>query len=86
LLLERTGYDVLALRTFPTPFRFYRETSLSHERLGGGARALALRIAFEALKLAVYPAATLFRHENSLFVAASRGHGDHRDATSDRAS
>ncbi len=71
-LLERCGFRVVSLRTTPTPFAFYRQTSLSLQRLGGGARAAALRLAFEALRLGVYPAARLCGRGNSLFVAASR--------------
>jgi SAM-dependent methyltransferase len=71
-LFERTGYEVFSVSTSQTPFQFYRETSLSLSRLGGRGRALALRVCFEALKLAVYPAARLFDRGNSMFVAAAR--------------
>jgi SAM-dependent methyltransferase len=70
-LLGRAGLEVVALRTFPTDFSLYRATSLSPERLGGGWRARALRLSFEALRVAVYPAARLWDRANSLFVAAS---------------
>jgi len=72
-LLERSGFAVAGLRTYRTPFRFYRQTSLSRERLGGGARALALRLAFEAMRAVVYPIARRLDRENSLFVAARVG-------------
>jgi len=70
-LFGRIGFEVVALKTFPTPFQFYRETSLSPARLGPGRRARALRLAFEALRVAVYPAARRWDRANSLFVAAS---------------
>ena len=69
-LFERLGYEVIAVRTFETPFDFYRETSLSRERLGGGRRARAVRLAFEALRVAVYPVARLWDRGNAMFVAA----------------
>jgi SAM-dependent methyltransferase len=69
-LFERTGYEVFALTTSATPFQFYRETSLSLPRLGGGMRARALRLCFEALKLAVYPAARRYDRGNAMFIAA----------------
>jgi SAM-dependent methyltransferase len=70
-LLERCGFAVQAMRTFPVPFSFYRSTSLSRGALGGGPRALVLRAVFEALRLAVYPVARAFDRQNSLFVTAS---------------
>jgi SAM-dependent methyltransferase len=72
-LLEREGYRAGQVRTFATPFAFYRATSLSRTRLGGGPRALGLRAAFEALRLAVYPLARALDRGNSLFVAARPG-------------
>ena len=71
LLFERVGYTVVSLSTAPIPFSFYRATSLSSDRLGGGRRALGLRLAFEVLRTLVYPAARLCGRENSLFLAAS---------------
>ncbi|MDX6642054.1 MAG: hypothetical protein QOD76_16 [Solirubrobacteraceae bacterium] len=71
-LFERLGFEVMTLNTFPTPFQFYRETSLSRERLGQGIRAHAMRLAFEGLRVAVYPAARQWGRENALFVAAHR--------------
>src|SRR5207244_3751245 len=35
-LLKRAGYDAIRTSTFPTPFAFYRATSLAPARLGGG--------------------------------------------------
>ncbi len=69
-LLSRAGYDVVAVHTQNTPFAFYRSTSLSPERLGRGLRGRALRLAFEALRLPVYPLARLSDRGNYLFVAA----------------
>jgi SAM-dependent methyltransferase len=71
-LFERAGYSVVALHTIATPFQFYRETSLSRERIGSGLRARALRLVFEGLRVAVYPSARLWDRGNSLFVAAAR--------------
>jgi SAM-dependent methyltransferase len=70
-LLERLGYRVLGTRTYGTPFEFYRETSLTIERLGQGRRARVLRAAFEALRMVVYPLARLFDRGNAMFVAAT---------------
>lgn len=73
-LLERGGYAAVALETFATPFRFYRETTLAVDHLGGGWRGVALRLSFEALKLPIYPLAARRREGgNSMFVAAARG-------------
>ncbi len=71
-LLERGGYGVAAVETSATPFAFYRETSLSPARLGSGKRARALRVAFEALRVPVYPLARLAGRGNALFVAGRR--------------
>jgi hypothetical protein len=70
-LFEGTGYDVTALRTMATPFQFYRETVLSPDQLGSGQRARLLRLSFEALRLAIYPLARLFRRGNAMFIVAS---------------
>jgi 2-polyprenyl-3-methyl-5-hydroxy-6-metoxy-1,4-benzoquinol methylase len=70
-LFARTGFEVQAVRTFATPYSFYRSTSLSAERLGRGARARALRAAFGILHWVAYPAARLSGRENSLFVLAA---------------
>ena len=72
LLFERAGLEVRALRTFATPFSFYRSTSLSSERLGDSARARMLRAAFEVLHWIAYPAAQLAGRGNSMFVLAVR--------------
>ncbi|HEX4110830.1 MAG TPA: class I SAM-dependent methyltransferase [Solirubrobacteraceae bacterium] len=69
-LLERGGYAVQGTRTFATPYRFYRTTSLSPERTGFGRRGRALRAAFDALHLAAYPLARLTDRGNSQFVLA----------------
>jgi SAM-dependent methyltransferase len=70
LLFERAGLEIEALRTFATPYSFYRATSLSAERLGRGARALALRGAFELLHWVAYPVARLTGAGNAMFVLA----------------
>jgi SAM-dependent methyltransferase len=74
-MFERTGYRVVGLRTHPTPFEFYRETSLSPQRLGRGRRGRVLRLAFEALRVGVYPVARLWDRANSLFLVATRNSG-----------
>ena len=70
-VLERAGYRLDELRTFGTPFSYYRTTTLSPDRLGRGASGRALRLAFEALRVPVYPLARLFGRGNAMFVAAS---------------
>jgi 2-polyprenyl-3-methyl-5-hydroxy-6-metoxy-1,4-benzoquinol methylase len=69
-LLDRAGFRVTGLRTWAIPYSFYRETVLSSRALG--RRGLALRAAFRALQLAVYPPAQLFDRSNALAVAAVR--------------
>ena len=71
LLFERAGLEVESLRTFATPYSFYRATSLSAERLGTGARSLALRGAFGALHWVAYPVARLTGAGNAMFVLAA---------------
>jgi SAM-dependent methyltransferase len=71
-LLSDAGYEQPSTRTFATPFSFYRSTTLSRSALGGGGSALALRAAFELLRLAIYPAARLVDRGNALFVTARR--------------
>ena len=70
-LFERTGYRVVDLKTSDVPFEFYRQTSLSFQRLGGGPRARVHRLLFEVLHAALYPAARLWDKGNALFVAAA---------------
>jgi 2-polyprenyl-3-methyl-5-hydroxy-6-metoxy-1,4-benzoquinol methylase len=69
-LLESCGFRVAALETFATPFAYYRQTTLSAERLGSGPSGRLLRLAFEALRLPVYPLARAFGQGNAMFVAA----------------
>jgi SAM-dependent methyltransferase len=69
-LLERCGYSVTGVRTWPVPYEFYRETTLA---LGGGRRAKALRAAFGALHLAAYPLARVLDRSNALAIAARHG-------------
>jgi SAM-dependent methyltransferase len=68
-LLSRHGYKVQRIRTFATPYQFYRSTSLSPERLGG-KRGRVLRPAFNALHLIAYPAARVSGRGNSMFAIA----------------
>ncbi len=75
-LLERAGYRVLGSRTGNVPFKFYRSTSLTLERLGPGRRGRLLRAAFEALRIPVYPLARLFDRGNEMFVAATPARGE----------
>jgi SAM-dependent methyltransferase len=69
-LLERLGYEVEAIRTFATPYDFYRETSLSPQRTGAGRRRRALRAAFDAVHRVAYPVARLTDRGNAQFVLA----------------
>jgi SAM-dependent methyltransferase len=67
-LFSSMGYGVERIRTYATPFEFYRSTSLSPERLGPGRRARLLRAAFGALRLGAYPLARVLDRGNALFV------------------
>lgn len=69
-LFESAGYEVTALRTFATPYSFYRATTLSAERLGTSTKARVLRAAFAVLHWVAYPLARLGDHGNSLFLLA----------------
>jgi SAM-dependent methyltransferase len=69
-LFEGAGYGVERLRTFPTPYAFYRTTSLSPRRTGTGVRPAILRTAFDALHLVAYPLARALDRGNSIFLAA----------------
>jgi SAM-dependent methyltransferase len=71
-LLDRCGYRPLVVKTSSTPFAFYRGTSLSWDRLGRSASGRLLRLAFEGLRVVVYPPASLFGRGNALFIAADR--------------
>jgi SAM-dependent methyltransferase len=70
-LFEQAGYTVERLRTFATPYGFYRTTSLSPRRTGTGARAALLRAAFDALHLVAYPIARPIDRGNSIFAVAA---------------
>lgn len=74
-LFEGRAFTVVHLRTVTTPFDFYRETTLSPEHLGPGARGKLVRAAFEALRAVVYPLARRFDRANALFVVAERRAG-----------
>ena len=71
-LLAGAGFSDIEVRTFATPFWYYRGLSLSVGALGGRVRGRALRAAFELIHLPVYPAARLAHRENSQFVLARR--------------
>jgi SAM-dependent methyltransferase len=70
-LFGGVGYAVERVKTFATPYGFYRSTSLSPERVGTGRRGKALRAAFGALRLAAYPLAKLTDRGNAMFVLAA---------------
>ena len=72
-LLEHAGYSGVRVRTFATPFWYYRWTSLSLGPLGGRVRGRVLRGAFEALHTVLYPAARFTDRSNSQFVVARLG-------------
>jgi SAM-dependent methyltransferase len=71
-LLTSAGFQVEAVRTFATPFDFYRTTSLAPERLGPGWRRRLLRSAFDATHRVAYPLARALDRGNSMFIAARR--------------
>jgi SAM-dependent methyltransferase len=77
-LFEQAGYAVERLRTFATPYGFYRTTSLSARRTGTGARAALLRATFDALHLVAYPIAGLLDRGNSILVVAAARPGGPR--------
>jgi SAM-dependent methyltransferase len=70
LLLENAGFVDVHHRTYETPFWYYRRTSLSPGALGASRRARALRLAFEAVRVPVYPLARMADRSNSQFVVA----------------
>ncbi|HVY10561.1 MAG TPA: methyltransferase domain-containing protein [Mycobacteriales bacterium] len=72
-LLARHDFTVEQVRTFATPYRFYRSTTLSPQQTGRGRRGKVLRAAFEALHLVAYPLARLTGRGNSMFVLARSG-------------
>ncbi|MDQ2650608.1 MAG: class I SAM-dependent methyltransferase [Actinomycetota bacterium] len=69
-LLESSGLDVVGMRTFATPYGFYRSTTLSPDRLGPGWRSRLLRVSFDVTHRVAYPLARLLDRGNSMFVAA----------------
>ncbi|MGH2871561.1 MAG: methyltransferase domain-containing protein, partial [Solirubrobacteraceae bacterium] len=71
-LLFDAGFRDVRVRTFATPFFYYRWNSLSLAALGGRVRGRALRAAFEALRPVLYPLARLTDRGNSQFVVATR--------------
>ncbi len=77
-LFVGVGFAVERIKTFATPYGFYRSTSLSPERLGTGPRAKALRVAFGALRLGAYPLARLTDRGNAMFVLAAPAPGGRR--------
>ncbi|MCK9248624.1 MAG: class I SAM-dependent methyltransferase [Solirubrobacteraceae bacterium] len=71
-VLEAAGFVDVRVRTYATPWWYYRWTSLSLQTIGRDLRGKATRIAFELLKLPLYPLARAAGRENSLFVTARR--------------
>jgi SAM-dependent methyltransferase len=69
-LLANAGFVDARVRTYPTPFWYYRDTSLSVGALGGRYRGRILRGAFELLHAGIYPAARLADRQNAQFVTA----------------
>jgi hypothetical protein len=68
-LMTRCGFEPRHSRTFPVPFDFYRSTVLS--TLGPGRRAKVLRLAFEALRVPLYPLARLTGRGNYQFLTGT---------------
>lgn len=69
-LFAAQGYAVQLIRTFATPFRHYRSTSLSPQRLGSWLPGKLLRAGFDVLHRIAYPLADAFDRGNSMFVLA----------------
>lgn len=69
-LLTGLEFEVEAVRTFATPYSFYRATSLSPQRTGPGRRRAALRAAFWGLHAVAYPMARVTGRGNAQFVLA----------------
>jgi 2-polyprenyl-3-methyl-5-hydroxy-6-metoxy-1,4-benzoquinol methylase len=72
LLLERGGFTQVRVRTFATPFWYYRATALSPDVLGRSWKGRVLRAGFELLRVPIYPLAQLAGRGNAQFVVASR--------------
>jgi SAM-dependent methyltransferase len=71
-LLVASGYQMMGLRTWPVPYRYYRATTLTPQTLGSGGRGLGLRLAFWALRGVIYPVARVFGHSNYMGLVATR--------------
>lgn len=69
-LLEDEGFTDVVVRTYPVPFWYYRMTRFPH--FGTRLRRRLLRLAFEALRVLIYPAARLADRSNTLIVVARR--------------
>jgi SAM-dependent methyltransferase len=74
-LFEHAGFEVVAIRTFPTPYGFYRATSLAPDRTGRGWRGRLVRGAFDLTHRAAYPLARLLDRGNSMFIVARAADG-----------
>jgi len=74
-LTARAGLVVQRIHTVPTPFTYYRATSLHYQLAGRGVRGRALRVAFELLRAGAYPAARAFDRSNSLFATFTAAAG-----------
>lgn len=67
-LLRRVGLSVAHARTMGVPFSFYRTITLPPQLAAKGRAAGPLRLAFEALRVLIYPAARVFDRGNAQFV------------------
>jgi len=72
-LLHTIGFSDVSVRTFATPFWYYRWTSISVGALGGRFRGRLLRTAFEVMHAVLYPVARRLDRENSQFAVARTG-------------
>jgi SAM-dependent methyltransferase len=69
-LLEDEGFTDVYVRTHPIPIWYYRMTRFP--LFGGPRRRRLLRLAFEALRVPIYPAARRADRSNALFAVARR--------------
>ncbi len=71
-LLQQSGFEDVRTVTFNTDFSHFAGTTLSPEALGRGPRASALKAAYRALRLVVYPLARAADRGNSMMVVARK--------------
>lgn len=74
-LAARAGLASTHMSTLTTPFAYYRATSLQDQLAGRGLKGRVLRVAFELLRIPVYPAARVFDRGNSLFATFTKARG-----------